>query len=143
MSWFFIRISYLIVLGNVWRSICCYSSQGFSLRKWEKSPWQLSHFKDRRDREKNEEMFSLQAFLPLFSHWSPLVIFPRQFFASALPSERLEPGYQVLRKVPSFATAPTGGGELAWLLPERLRRRLGVSERRQCSQPLQNSNWVD
>lgn len=104
-------------------------------------------------------MFILQAFLPLFSPWSPPVIFPRQFFACGLPSERLEPGYQVLRKVPSFATARIGGGELASLLPERLRRRLGVSERRQCSQPLQHSiaclhislrslkfrfvNWVD
>ena len=61
---------------------------------------------------------------PVFSPWSPLIIFPRQFFACALPSERLELGYQVLRKVPTVAAALTGGEELAWL-----RRRLGVSER--------------
>ena len=48
-----------------------------------------------------------------FSPWSPFVIFPRQFFACALLSERLELGYQVLRKVPSFAAALTGGEELA------------------------------
>ena len=50
---------------------------------------------------------------PVFSPWSPLIIFPRQFFARALPSERLELGYQVLRKVPTVAASLTGGEELA------------------------------
>ena len=57
-------------------------------------------------------MFSLQAFLPHFSPWSALVIFPRQFFACALPSERLEPATRCCERFPPLQLLGPEAGSL-------------------------------